>query len=245
MKTQFWLVPPLAPQVISWVPSSSDWSGSSRALPPVTRVWVPLSVALTAQVKDVVPVAVPEEAVTVTVEDPAVLGVPEMRPAELMDRPAGRPVAVKVRDLPAVSLAVSWSETAVLTLPDWLPGLVTETVSEAGPVWVRVRVCSLAVRAPPTELPVVLVQLRVGVVSVRRPESEERPITRPLYRLTRRKVPVGVLLVVVPGMTHHCCPTLGPPDPAAVTVGWAPQARPAVAVELTPSSWPVEELAIR
>ena len=37
---------------------------------------------------------VPSFAVTVTVEDPAVVGVPEISPVEeLIDRPAGNPVA--------------------------------------------------------------------------------------------------------------------------------------------------------
>ena len=46
------------------------------------------------QVKDALPEApVPSVAVTVTVDAPAVVGVPEIRPAELIDRPAGRPLA--------------------------------------------------------------------------------------------------------------------------------------------------------
>ncbi len=49
--------------------------------------------ALTVQVKDVWPEAVPEVAVTVTLAVPAVVGVPEIRPVDEIDRPAGRPVA--------------------------------------------------------------------------------------------------------------------------------------------------------
>ncbi|MGW4274228.1 hypothetical protein ACWEGQ_18135, partial [Streptomyces seoulensis] len=46
------------------------------------------------------------------------------------------------------------------------------------------------------------------------------------------------------GMIHHCWPTEGPPAPAAVTVGLAPQARPVVDVASTPSSWPVGAVAV-
>jgi hypothetical protein len=48
------------------------------------------------QVKDAEPVApVVSFAVTVTLFEPAVVGVPEIRPVvELIDRPAGRPVAL-------------------------------------------------------------------------------------------------------------------------------------------------------
>src|SRR5579871_4080820 len=52
-------------------------------------------VALTVQVNEVEPEApVPSVTVTVTLEVPAALGVPEIRPVEeLIDRPAGRPLA--------------------------------------------------------------------------------------------------------------------------------------------------------
>ena len=52
--------------------------------------------AFTVQVNDVVPVApVPSWTVTTVVEVAAVVGVPEIRPeVALIDRPAGRPVAL-------------------------------------------------------------------------------------------------------------------------------------------------------
>src|SRR4051794_6579946 len=51
-----------------------------------------------------------------------------MRPVEaLIARPAGRPVADHVI-APAGALAVICSDSAVPTLPDWLPGLLTVTV---------------------------------------------------------------------------------------------------------------------
>src|SRR5689334_5288760 len=106
---------------------------------PVSKPGLPSSWAgvqpppavVTFQVKDVEPLAlVVSLAVTVTLEDPAVVGVPEIRPVEeLMDRPAGRPVALYVNVWPlSESVAWIWSEAAVLTCVDWLPGLVTETV---------------------------------------------------------------------------------------------------------------------
>jgi hypothetical protein len=63
----------------------------------------------------------------------AVVGVPVMAPlVELMDRPAGRPVAEKLTVLPPV---VSWGALMVrvlMALPDtfdWVPGLVTDRLS--------------------------------------------------------------------------------------------------------------------
>ncbi len=71
---------------------------------PTVPVWLPGLVTVTVlppaglivQVKLAEPEAlVVSFAVTVTLEVPAVVGVPEMRPEEeLMDRPAGRPVAL-------------------------------------------------------------------------------------------------------------------------------------------------------
>ena len=53
-----------------------------------------LVAAVTVQVKLVLPEAPDASlAVTVTVEDPTVLGVPEMIPAEVIDNPDGRPLA--------------------------------------------------------------------------------------------------------------------------------------------------------
>ena len=71
---------------------------------PTVPVWLPGLVtvtvlpvaALMVQVKDADPEApVVSFAVTVTLFEPAVVGVPEIRPvAELIDRPAGRPAAL-------------------------------------------------------------------------------------------------------------------------------------------------------
>lgn len=81
MKTQFWLLPPLAAQVMSWVPAVTEWLGSSSASPEMVSVCVPVRAAVTDQVKVTEEEAVPEEAVTVTCVVPAVVGVPETRPA--------------------------------------------------------------------------------------------------------------------------------------------------------------------
>src|ERR1035438_3886455 len=90
----------------------------------------PVAPLLTVQVNEVLPEApVVSVAVTVTVEVPAVVGVPEIRPEELMDSPAGSPVAVSVRVWPdAESVAVICRLAAVPTVEVWLPGLVTVTV---------------------------------------------------------------------------------------------------------------------
>ena len=68
---------------------------------PTVEVWLPGLVTvttlggLTVQVNDADPCApVVSVAVTVTLEVPAVVGVPEIRPVEeLIDSPAGSPVA--------------------------------------------------------------------------------------------------------------------------------------------------------
>src|SRR5690348_4146233 len=73
-------------------------------------------------------------AVAVTVEVPAVVGVPVIRPEELIDSPGGRPVAAKVSVWPAAE-SVAWSCTPVMavpTVPVWFPGFVTVTVLPLG-----------------------------------------------------------------------------------------------------------------
>jgi len=90
----------------------------------------PPVVLLTTQLNEADPEApVPSLAVTVAVDVAAVVGVPVIRPEELMDRPAGRPVALKVSVWPdAESVALTCRLTAVPTVELWLPGLVTVTV---------------------------------------------------------------------------------------------------------------------
>ncbi len=59
-----------------------DWAGQ-------------LALVVTVQVNEALPDApVLSFAVTVVVDEPAVVGVPVISPEELMDRPAGRPVAL-------------------------------------------------------------------------------------------------------------------------------------------------------
>src|SRR4051812_22232567 len=90
--------------------------------------WVAAAVIVHVKVAD--PDApVPSLAVTVTLKAPAVVGVPEISPEELMLSPAGRPVAVKVSVCPeAESLAAICRLTAVPTVVVCAPGLVTVTV---------------------------------------------------------------------------------------------------------------------
>src|SRR5260221_9195259 len=84
---------------------------------------------LTTQLNEADPEApVVSLAVTVAVDVAAVVGVPVIRPEELIDSPAGRPVALKVRVWPAAeSLAFTCRLAAVPTVELWLPGLVTLT----------------------------------------------------------------------------------------------------------------------
>src|SRR5579862_1995530 len=90
----------------------------------------PVPVALTVQLNVAEPDApVVSLAVTVTLPLLAAVGVPEIRPEELMDSPAGSPVALKVRVCPeAESVAWTCRLTAVPTVQDCAPGLVTVTV---------------------------------------------------------------------------------------------------------------------
>ena len=69
-------------------------------------------------------------AVTVTLEDPATVGVPVMAPVALLSvSPVGSPVADQVRVAP-VWVSVALLASVVMALPaalDWAPGLVTAT----------------------------------------------------------------------------------------------------------------------
>src|ERR1700722_12079458 len=72
-------------------------------------------------------------AVTVTLDVPAVVGVPVIRPEELIDRPAGSPLAEKASVWPEAE-SVPWTcgLAAVPAVPVWLPGLATVTVLDGG-----------------------------------------------------------------------------------------------------------------
>src|SRR5215472_8532687 len=102
---------------------------------PSSWVWlVQVPGLLMVHVKVAEPCApVVSVAVTVTENVPAALGVPVIRPEELIDRPVGRPLAVKVSVWPeAESLALICRLTAVPVVPVLLPGLVTVTVLPVG-----------------------------------------------------------------------------------------------------------------
>lgn len=122
---------------------------------------------------------------------------------------------------------------------------MSAAADEAVPSAVKVRVRSAADRVPPTESPVLLVQVRTGVVSARRVLVEDIPITSPLYLLTRRNVPSDAPEAEVVGMMNHCWPTVAPLKAGGVAVGAVPQARLAVELESTPASSPVATLVIR
>jgi hypothetical protein len=71
-------------------------------------------------------------AVTVTEQAHAVVGVPVITPEELMLRPAGRPVAPNVTELPPVVSCGALMVRELMPLPetfDWVPGLVTDRLS--------------------------------------------------------------------------------------------------------------------
>src|SRR3954463_16790789 len=83
------------------------------------------------QVNDAPPDApVVSRAATNTLKDPEAVGVPEIRPEGLIDKPVGSPVAEYVSVCPGAE-SVAWicrPLIAVPTVPIWLPGLVTVTV---------------------------------------------------------------------------------------------------------------------
>src|SRR5436190_5644025 len=91
--------------------------------PPLTIFWPEQPpVVPTVQVNDAVPEWLAlSVAVTVTFEVPAVVAVPEMTPVEeLIDRPAGRPVADQVYGaVPPEADSVRFTEPPVVV--DWLP----------------------------------------------------------------------------------------------------------------------------
>ena len=104
---------------------------------PDTLFWVPglvtVTASLTVQVKAVLVPLKPFEsvAVAVTEEEPPVVGVPEMTPAELMDRPAGAPVndqpVMVAVDEESVAVTVTL-EMAVPAVDVWAAGAVTLTM---------------------------------------------------------------------------------------------------------------------
>jgi hypothetical protein len=106
---------------------------------PLEKVGFPINcaavqlevVALTVQVKEALPLAPVESvAVTVTEDEPEAVGVPEIRPVdELIDKPAGSPLAEYVNVWPEVeSLAETCRLAAVPTVAVCVPGFVTVTV---------------------------------------------------------------------------------------------------------------------
>src|ERR1700722_2404977 len=100
-----------------WVPWAVLLDGSSRhlPLPPTCLICpaVPLAeAALTVQVNDAVPVPPRvSAAATVTLNVPHRVGQPVITPAEVIDTPGGRPVALSVGAKPAF-----WSGPEVVTL---------------------------------------------------------------------------------------------------------------------------------
>src|SRR6185295_1562939 len=84
----------------------------------------------------------PSLAMTVTLNVPAVVGVPVIvRGALLMVSPFGRPLAVNVNALPSGSLAVSARFTATPTVPVRLPGLASTGGLLGGAAMVQVKLC--------------------------------------------------------------------------------------------------------
>lgn len=73
------------------------------------------------RVRTTLPVPALLVALNVTVEVPAAVGVPEIKPAELTDKPAGNPVAPK---LVGELVAVVWYTKAVPTFPAAVVALV-------------------------------------------------------------------------------------------------------------------------
>src|SRR5436189_17433 len=81
----------------------------------------------------------------VVVQKPPVLGVPEITPLELIDKPVGKPVADQLLMVPPVSVAAIASETVSPSLLFWSAGVGREM--ETGLVMVQWKVMS-AVEVP-------------------------------------------------------------------------------------------------
>lgn len=91
--------------------------------------------AVTIQVKVAVPKAPLESvAVTVTVDEPTVVGEPEIKPVDEIDNPAGKLTARYVKVEATVSVARACTLTAVPVTVDCAPGLVTVTTCAVGDV---------------------------------------------------------------------------------------------------------------
>jgi hypothetical protein len=89
-----WAAPPVQLAITTFAPEVRLAPRSVRHRDGDSREWIS-PWAMTDQVKPTRPTA-PAASATVTVmpSRPSVVGVPEMTPAELMDSPAGRPLAV-------------------------------------------------------------------------------------------------------------------------------------------------------
>jgi len=117
-----------------------------------------VTVLETVQVNDVLALNDSESvAVTVTEHVHAVVGVPVMAPEPLlMVKPAGRPVAAKVTELPPVvscGAAMVNPEMAVPDVFDWLPGLVTDRLSTFQVRVIEPLAPAAALPPPPPPLP--------------------------------------------------------------------------------------------
>ena len=129
---------------------------------PVTLLWVPGLVTVTVlvmfQVKVVLWASVwVSVAVTVTEQAQAVVGVPLMTPPELMERPAGRPVAPNVTELPPVVSCGALMVRLVMAEPEalvWVPGLVTDRASTFQVRVIEPAVPAVVVPAPGRPRPV-------------------------------------------------------------------------------------------
>ena len=91
------------------------------------------TVLVTVQVKEAWPVKPAlSVAVTVTEETPAVVGVPVILPVpELIESPAGSPLAVYELMVAVDEESVALADTVGMAVPetlDWFPGLLTVTV---------------------------------------------------------------------------------------------------------------------
>src|SRR6266851_4855044 len=143
----------------------------------------PPPAVLTVQVKVVAPVApVVSLAVTVVVEVAAVVGVPVISPEELIDSPAGRPVAVKVSVWPdAESVAVICVLTAVPTTEFWVPGLVTVTMLPPGLLTTQLNEADPEAPVPSVAVTTVVeVAAVVGVPVISPEELIDSPAGRPV-----------------------------------------------------------------
>jgi hypothetical protein len=181
----------------------------------------------------------PSRAVRTTEKTPDAVGVPVMVPVdELIERPAGRPVADQVSVAPlSVSVAeLASGVIAVPVSPDWFPGLVTETVEETD------QANDAEPLNPAPSVAVTVTDDTPGVVGVPEMVPIDELIERPAGRPVADQVSVAPAWVSVAELVSGVMAEPAPEDwadlPVTVTV------LVTVQVKAAEPAWPLLSLAV-